>query len=48
MGWTNPKMPWFIKTLNETVNENIELRVCGDTDYLNEDTPLDIIELYIR
>ena len=45
---TNPKMPWFIKALNETINENIELRVCGDIDYPNEDTPLDIIELYIQ
>ena len=24
---TNPKMPWFIKTLNETATEDIELRV---------------------
>ena len=40
---TNPKMPWFIKTLNETTNENIKLRVCA-----NEDTPLDIIEVFIR
>ena len=25
---TNPKMPWFIKTLNETTTEDIELRMC--------------------
>ena len=24
---TNPKMPWFIKTFNETTAEDIELRV---------------------
>ena len=46
---TNPKMPWFIKTFNETTTEDIELRMCGSEDPSNdEDTPLDIIELYIR
>ena len=25
---THPSMPWFIKTLNETTTENIELRLC--------------------
>ena len=25
---THPNMPWFIKTLNETTTENIELRLC--------------------
>ena len=46
---TNPKMPWFIKSLNETTNKDIELRICGNEDPSNdEDTPLDIIELYIR
>ena len=46
---TNPKMPWFIKALNETTTEDIELRMCGSENPSNdEDTPLDIIELYIR
>ena len=45
---TNPKMPWFMKTLNETTTENIELRVCGNEDYPDEDIPLDLIELYIK
>ena len=45
---TNPKMPWFIKTLSEITTEDIELRVCADQVYPDEDTPLDIIELYIR
>ena len=43
----NPNMPWFIKTLNETTTKDIELRMCGSEDSVNEDTPLDIIELYI-
>ena len=45
---TNPKMPWFIKTLNVITNEDIELRVCSNQGYPDEDTPLDIIELYIQ
>ena len=47
---TSPKMPWFIKTLNETSNDNIELNVCGhkygSTD--TSGTPFDLIELYIK
>ena len=45
---TNSKMPWFIKTLNESTTEDIELRVMADEGTSNEDIPLDIIELYIR
>ena len=44
----NPKIPWFIKTLNETTTEDIELRVMADEGTSNEDTPLHIIELYIH
>ena len=43
---TNPNMPWFLKTLNETTTDNIELRVCGE--YGLEETPLDIIEIYVK
>ena len=45
---TVSKMPWFIKTLNENTNEEIELRVIVNEGTSNEDIPLDIIELYIR
>ena len=45
---TNSNMPWFIKTLSETTTDNIELRVCSSQGHLDEDTPVDIIELYIR
>ena len=49
---TSPKMPWFIKTLNETSNDDIELNVCGyhyTSDYtLIGGTPFDLIELYIK
>ena len=26
---TSPKMPWFVKKINETVSDNIELIICG-------------------
>ena len=46
---THPTMPWFIKTLNETTTENIELRLCGDDSPTgDEDVLLELIELYVR
>ena len=50
---TTPNMPWFIKTLNDTVSDDIQLRVCGigcanNSCNLYYDTPLDLIELYIK
>ena len=45
---THPNMPWFNKTLNETTAEDIELRVCADQSVANEDTPLQVIELFVR
>ena len=45
---THPNMPWFNKKLSETTTEDIELRVCGDEVVANEDTPLQVIELFVR
>ena len=46
---TNPNMPWFLKTLNETTTDDIELRVCSNVVLPDEeDTPLDIIEIYVK
>ena len=47
---TSPKMPWFVKMLDETVSDDIELITCG---YNNgqiqvHGTPLDLVELYIK
>ena len=44
---THPNMPWFNKTLSETTTEDIELRVCADGPTTNEDTPLQVIELFV-
>ena len=47
---THPNMPWFLKTLNETTTEDIELRVCNNNPFYgyDEDTPLELIELFVR
>ena len=44
---TQPNMPWFIKTLNETTTEDIELRLCKD-NYHQGDNLLELIELYVQ
>ena len=44
---THPNMPWFLKTLSETTTEDIELRVCGDQYVGDEDTLLQVIELFV-
>ena len=38
--------PWFNSTLPQISNDSVELRLC--TPSPDEDTPVDIIELYIR
>ena len=38
--------PWFNSTLLQISNDSVELRLC--TPSPDEDTPVDIIELYIR
>ena len=45
---TNSKMPWFYRVLDDMTQNDIELRVCGDYGIPDEDTPLDIIEIYVR
>ena len=42
-------MPWFVKTLDQSSSDDIELRVCSGEPYpTSEDVPIDVIELYIR
>ena len=45
---THSSMPWFIKTLNVTTTEDIELSVCGNSPPTAEDTPLELVELFVR
>ena len=43
--FNNP--PWFCKQLPQPTTDDIELRLCGDEVISNEDTPLEIVEIYI-
>ena len=44
---TNSNLPWFNTTLSDTTNDDIELRVLLNSAS-GEDSPLDLIELYIN
>ena len=40
--------PWFCKQLTQTTTDDIELRLCGNEPITNDDTPIEVIELYIQ
>jgi len=40
--------PWFCKQLLQDTTDNIEVRICGDELSSTENTPVELIELYIR
>ena len=44
----SPNLPWFCKELPEPTNDNLELRICGDQVLFDEDTPVDLVQLYIQ
>ena len=44
--FNNP--PWFCKQLPQPTTDDIELRLCADQEIANEDTPLEIVEIYIK
>ena len=43
--FNNP--PYFCKTLDAPTTNDIEVRLCGNQETSNEDTPIEVIELYI-
>ena len=45
---THTNLPWFVKTLNETTTEDIELSVCSHSSPATEDTPLELVELFVH
>ena len=44
---THPNMPWFIKTLNETTTEDIELRACTQKTGCDGSGAIFLIEIYM-
>ena len=44
--FNNP--PWFCKQLPQSTTDDIELRLCADEVIATEDTPVEIVEIYIK
>ena len=42
-----PGLPWFHRSLN-TSTDYLELRLCGDQDSGNENTPISFYEIYVK
>ena len=40
--------PWFSVTLPNPTSDDIEVRICGDEGTGNEDTPIQLLEMYIQ
>ena len=40
--------PWFNVQLSSPTTDDIEVRICGDGGIGNEDTPVQLIELYVK
>ena len=40
--------PWFSVQLSSPTNDDIEVRICGDSGIGDEDTPIQLIELYVK
>ena len=43
-----PNLPWFCKELPQPTTDYLEVRVCGDQSLSDEDTPVDLVQLYIQ
>ena len=40
--------PWFCRDLPESTTDDIELRLCSDQDISNEDTGIEIVNIYTQ
>ena len=40
--------PYFCKSLSEPTTDDIEVRICADEDLYNEDTPIELIEIFVQ
>ena len=40
--------PWFSVRLPNPTTESIEVRICGDQETDDEDTPIELLELYVQ
>ena len=40
--------PWFSVELPNTTTDDIEVRICADESTENEDTPVSLVEIYVK
>ena len=46
---TNPNLPWFFRDYkNVSSTEGLEMRLCGDEGWQNEDNPISQYEIYVK
>ena len=45
-GFNNP--PWFCKQLPQLTTDDLEARLCAYTTLTSEDTPIELIEIYVK
>ena len=43
-----PGMPWFYRTLPQEVDDGIEVRICGNQDISDEETYVELLEIYVQ
>ena len=40
--------PWFSVNLNSPTSDDIEVRIMGSESTANEDTPIELLEIYVQ
>jgi hypothetical protein len=40
--------PYFCKSLTEPTTDHIEVRICADQQISDEDTPIELIEIFVQ
>ena len=40
--------PWFSVSLRSPTNDDIEVRIMGTESTTNEDTPIELLEIYVQ
>ena len=44
----NSTQPWFSVDLSKNTNDDVEVRICHDQNTIDEDTPIQLLELYVQ
>ena len=45
---TDVSPPWFSVTLFQPTSDDIEVRICGDESTDNEDTPIELLDIFVQ